>query len=142
MKVIPISAESVKFKSSSTFEKLPGITNANLSFAYNIDTWITIDDGGYPDSEKISVSAIDLAIEGVWDDSSAVNKDFCSRMFKLGDEGNGEIQFTLPNGWIFEGNTVIEGNFTGDATTQVQRFTATCHFKGKPTITMDTTTNP
>lgn len=135
METILVSSEAVKVKVSDAFEQLPGITNATWTTTPKTDSWLTIDDGGYGDTQKTAIESQVLALEGVYDKSSAASKAFVATFDAIGNAGNIEIQYTMADGTTVEGNFCIVGNLTGSID-QVQRWTATCTCKGKPTITL------
>jgi len=135
METILVSSEAVKVKVSEAFEQLPGITNATWTTTPKTDSWLTIDDGGYGDIQKTAIESQVLQMEGVYDKSSAASKAFVARFDAIGDAGNIEIQYTMADGTTVEANFCVVGNLTGNID-QVQRWTATCTAKGKPTITL------
>lgn len=135
METVLVSSESVKVKVAETFTQLPGITNATWTTTPKTDSWLTIDDGGYGDTQKTAIESQVLALEGVYDKSSAASKAFVATFDAIGNAGNIEIQYTMADGTTVEGNFCIVGNLTGNID-QVQRWTATATCKGKPTITL------
>ena len=135
METVLVSNESVKVKVAEAFEQLTGITNATWTTTPKVDSWLTIDDGGYGDSQKTAIESQVLQLEGVYDKSSAASKAFVATFDAIGDAGNIEIQYQMADGTTVEANFCVVGNLTGNID-QVQRWTATCTAKGKPVITL------
>lgn len=135
MTTVLVSTESVKVKVNNAFAALPGITAATWTTTPTTDTWLTIDDGGYGDTQKTAIQSQVLHLEGVYDTSSDASAAFVATFNAIGDAGNIEVEYTMADGTKVEFNGCVVGNLTGDIT-QVQRFTADVTCKGRPTITV------